>query len=103
MNEQLEYLRLRIIEAEDSLKARILLFNTHYTKLRALADGVREVHPSEKRRTILLQRFNAAYPEVLTNGKRLMPIVDVLCEIYQKTNNNNVRRLIDVYEGGWNG
>lgn len=97
MNEQLESLRLLIIQAEDNLKDRKKLFELHYPKLQTLAASVAEIHPSEKRRTILLARFNALVPLRFN----LMPFADVLCEIYQKTNNNNVRRLIDVYQGGW--
>ncbi len=99
MNEQLEYLRL-VIDATDSRSAKEELFKIHYPRLCTLADGIRDIHPSETRRGLLLQRFNKAQLKAVSD-KNLMPVVDVLCEIYQKTNNDNVRRLIDGYEGGW--
>lgn len=100
MNEQLEYLRLCIIEVEDDRRERIKLFQLHYGPLGALAGAVGGIHPPEERRSILLKRFDVEYAQCVLKSN-LMPIVDTLCEIYQKTNNNNVRRLIDEYKGGW--
>lgn len=100
MNEQLEYLRLCIIEVEDDRKERQKLFQLHYGPLGALAAAVGGIHPPEERRNILLKRFDAGHTECVLKSN-LMPVVDTLCEIYQKTNNNNVRRLIDEYKGGW--
>jgi hypothetical protein len=101
MNEQLEFLRLKCQDAE-SLKERKKLYDTYFVRIKELGAAVAAVHPTEQRRKIYIGRFDAL-PDPNTTVPRygLMPHLDLLCEIYQKTNNNNVRRLIDQFDGGW--
>lgn len=106
-NEQLEYLRLEIIRLEDQPRALTQLALAHFPKLIALCAEIAQVRPEESRTTILLKNIDELLIGWHTDHmpkfamQNFMTFVDLVCRIRQLTNQDKVRNLIDIYEGGW--
>lgn len=99
MNEKLEHLRVLWQDDEDAALAA-----KHFPKLLDLVEQLRDVRPAEGRTTIqlgqiapLAEQWSVATQRSDFESANFMVLLDALCRIYQLSNQDRVRRLIDQY------